>query len=149
MRFASGFLAAIALLILAALAVSYSGIVNVAATESDNPVSAWSLSNTMQRSVRQAPEGQRSGIRGAYVREGILTRRAAVDPTTGDGQGSPHALVERVESLVDEAGRRWARQMADQTLASFEARVFQPPPEQTALNLQEQLWETLDRECRE
>jgi mono/diheme cytochrome c family protein len=57
MRFASGFLAAIALLILAALAVSYSGIVNVAATESDNPVSAWFLSTTMQRSVRQQASG--------------------------------------------------------------------------------------------
>ena len=49
MRFASGFLAAIALLILAALTVSYSGVVNVAATEPDNPVSAWFLSNTHTR----------------------------------------------------------------------------------------------------
>src|SRR3954454_18994001 len=57
MRFASGFLAAIALLILAALAVSYSGVVNVAATESDNSVSAWFLSNTMERSVRQQASG--------------------------------------------------------------------------------------------
>ena len=57
MRFASGFLAAIALLILAALAVSYSGVVNVAATEPDNPVSAWFLSNTMQCSVRQQASG--------------------------------------------------------------------------------------------
>ena len=57
MRFTSGFLAAIALLILAALAVSYSGVVNVAATEPDNPVSGWFLSNTMQRSVRQQASG--------------------------------------------------------------------------------------------
>src|SRR3954468_10622976 len=57
MRFTSGFLAAIAVLILAALAVSYSGVVNVAATEPDNPVSGWFLSNTMQRSVRQQASG--------------------------------------------------------------------------------------------
>src|SRR5215212_507269 len=57
MRFTSGFLAAIALLILAALAVSYFGVVNVAAREPDNPVSAWFLSNTMQRSVRQQASG--------------------------------------------------------------------------------------------
>ena len=53
MKFASGFLAAMVLIILVALAVPYSGVFNVAATEPDNPVTAWFLSTTMQRSVRQ------------------------------------------------------------------------------------------------
>ena len=57
MRFASGFLAAIVLMILVALAVSYSGVVNVAATEQDKGVAAWFLSNTMRSSVRRQASG--------------------------------------------------------------------------------------------
>src|SRR5215211_1068801 len=57
MRFASGFLAAIVLMVLVALAVSYSGVVNVAATEQDNRVAAWFLSNTMLSSVRRQASG--------------------------------------------------------------------------------------------
>src|SRR3954454_20187874 len=55
MRVASGVLAAIVLVIWVALAVSYSGVLNVAATEPDNAAAAWFLSNTMRSSVaRQA-----------------------------------------------------------------------------------------------
>ena len=57
MRFASGFFAAIVLMILVALAVSYSGVVNVAATEQDNGVAVWFLSNTMRSSVRRQASG--------------------------------------------------------------------------------------------
>ena len=57
MRFASGFLAAIVLMVLVALAVSYSGVVNVAATEQDKGVAAWFLSNTMRSSVRRQASG--------------------------------------------------------------------------------------------
>jgi mono/diheme cytochrome c family protein len=57
MRFVSGFVAAIVVIVLAALAVSYSGIVNVAATEPDNATTAWFLSGTMQRSVREHARG--------------------------------------------------------------------------------------------
>ena len=57
MRFASGFLAAIVLMVLVAFAVSYSGVVNVAATEQDKGVAAWLLSNTMQGSVRRQANG--------------------------------------------------------------------------------------------
>ena len=53
MRFTSGLLAAIVLVILIALAVSYSGVINIAATEPDNPLTAWFLSNTMEHSVRE------------------------------------------------------------------------------------------------
>jgi mono/diheme cytochrome c family protein len=57
MRFTSGFLAALVLMILVALAVSYSGAFNVAATEADNPLVAWFLSNTKDHSVRQQASG--------------------------------------------------------------------------------------------
>ena len=73
MRFASGFLAAIVLMILVALAVPYSGVVNLAATEQDKGVVAWFLSNTMRSSVRR----QASGIAaprqasGEEIREGF------------------------------------------------------------------------------
>jgi mono/diheme cytochrome c family protein len=57
MRFASGFLAAIVLMILVALAIPYSGVVNVAATEQDKGAAAWFLSNTMRSSVRRQSSG--------------------------------------------------------------------------------------------
>ena len=38
-------------------------------------VSTW---NTMQRSVRQAPEGQRSSIREAYLRQGSVEYQACL-----------------------------------------------------------------------
>src|SRR3954447_16034346 len=53
MRFLSGFAAAVVLTILVAFAVSYSGVLNVAATEPDNAVTTWFLSNTMKHSVRE------------------------------------------------------------------------------------------------
>jgi len=106
--------------------------------------------NTLEAmGMRLLPREPARSLLWAYVREGILMRREAVDPTANDGQGSPHALIERVEPLVDAAGRQWARQMADQTLASMDPKVFVPPAAPTAADLQEQLWETLDRECRE
>lgn len=46
-----GILAAVIVLILAGIAFVYSGIYNVAASVPHNPVSAWILSTTMQRSV--------------------------------------------------------------------------------------------------
>ena len=52
MRFASGFLAAIVLMILIGLGASYSGAVNVGAAEPDNALVAWFLSNTKDHSVR-------------------------------------------------------------------------------------------------
>jgi mono/diheme cytochrome c family protein len=51
--------ATILVLALAAFAVSYSGIYNVAASAPENPLSAWFLSTTMHRSVVQhAGQGQ-------------------------------------------------------------------------------------------
>jgi hypothetical protein len=61
MKFASGFLATVVLIILFALAVPYSGVFNVAATEPDNPVTAW-FPSTMQRSVRQQARGVARGF---------------------------------------------------------------------------------------
>jgi mono/diheme cytochrome c family protein len=57
MRFSSGFLAAIVLIILIGAGVSYSGVVNVAATSPENAVTAWLLSTTMERSVREQAKG--------------------------------------------------------------------------------------------
>jgi mono/diheme cytochrome c family protein len=46
-------------LALVALAVSYSGLINVAASAPENPLSAWFLSTTMHRSAaRHAGQGQ-------------------------------------------------------------------------------------------
>jgi mono/diheme cytochrome c family protein len=57
MKFASGFLAAIVLMILIGLGVSYSGVVNVGAAEPDNALAAWLLSNTKNHSVRNRASG--------------------------------------------------------------------------------------------
>ena len=56
-------------------------------------VDAW---NDMQRSVRQAPEGQRSGIREAYLREGSREYRAAVGARTASALQTSTPFVERL-----------------------------------------------------
>lgn len=54
---------------------------------------AW---NTMQRAVRQAPEGLRSGIREAYLREGSREYRAAVGARTTNALQTATPFVERL-----------------------------------------------------
>ena len=56
-------------------------------------VDAW---NTMQRSVRQAPEGRRSGIREAYLRQGSTAYQAAVGARTNSALQTATPFVERL-----------------------------------------------------
>lgn len=56
-------------------------------------VDVW---NTMQRSVRQAPEGQRSGIREAYLREGSREYQAGVGARTASALQTATPFVERL-----------------------------------------------------
>ncbi len=56
-------------------------------------VDVW---NRMQRSVRQAPEGQRSGVREAYLREGSREYQAAVDARTTSALQTSTPFVERL-----------------------------------------------------
>ena len=73
MRFGLGFLTAILVIILLALAVPYSSVFNVAATEPDNAVLAWFLSTTMERSVRQQARGVAAPAQATeeHIREGF------------------------------------------------------------------------------
>ena len=52
--------------------------------------------NKMQRAVRQAPEGQRSGIREAYLREGRREYQAAVGARTTSALQTSTPFVERL-----------------------------------------------------
>jgi uncharacterized protein (DUF1800 family) len=52
--------------------------------------------NKMQRSVRQAPEGQRSGIREGYLREGSKEYQAAVGARTSSALHTATPFVERL-----------------------------------------------------
>jgi uncharacterized protein (DUF1800 family) len=52
--------------------------------------------NRMQRSVRQAPEGQRSGIREGYLREGSREYQAAVGARTTSALQTSTPFVERL-----------------------------------------------------
>ena len=52
--------------------------------------------NNMQRSVRQAPEGQRSGIREAYLRQGSTEYQAAVGARTNSALETATPFVERL-----------------------------------------------------
>lgn len=52
--------------------------------------------NTMQRSVRGAPEGQRSGIREAYLRDGSRQYQAAVGARTTSALQTATPFVERL-----------------------------------------------------
>lgn len=56
-------------------------------------VDVW---NQMQRAVRQAPEGQRSGIREAYLRDGSREYQAAVGARTSSALQTPTPFVERL-----------------------------------------------------
>ena len=56
-------------------------------------VDAW---NTMQRSVRQAPQGQQSGIREAYLRAGRREYQAAVGARTTSALQTSTPFVERL-----------------------------------------------------
>ena len=56
-------------------------------------VDVW---NTMQRSVRQAPEGQRSGIREAYLRDGSREYQAGVGARTTSALQTPTPFAERL-----------------------------------------------------
>jgi uncharacterized protein (DUF1800 family) len=56
-------------------------------------VGTW---NDMQRSVRLAPEGQRSGIREKYLRDGSLIYQAAVGARTASALESTTPFVERL-----------------------------------------------------
>ncbi|HSV37026.1 MAG TPA: DUF1800 domain-containing protein [Ramlibacter sp.] len=52
--------------------------------------------NTMQRAVRQAPEGQRSGIREAYLRQGRTEYQAAVGARTNSALQTSTPFIERL-----------------------------------------------------
>lgn len=56
-------------------------------------VDTW---NTMQRSVRQAPEGQRSGIREAYLRQGSVQYQAGVGARTDSALQTSTPFIERL-----------------------------------------------------
>ena len=56
-------------------------------------VDVW---NSMQRSVRQAPEGQRSGIREGYLREGSREYQAAVGARTTSALQTATPWIERL-----------------------------------------------------
>jgi uncharacterized protein (DUF1800 family) len=56
-------------------------------------VDVW---NTMQRSVRQAPEGQRSGIREAYLRQGSMEYQAGVGARTASALQTTTPFLERL-----------------------------------------------------
>ena len=87
-------------------------------------VDAW---NDMQRSVRQAPEGQRSGIREAYLRQGSTQYQAAVGARTNSALQTNTPFVERLVHF-------WANHFAvsvDKLLivglgGSFEADAIRP-----------------------
>jgi uncharacterized protein (DUF1800 family) len=87
-------------------------------------VEVW---NTMQRSVRQAPEGQRSGIREAYLRQGSREYQAGVGARTTSALQTATPFVERLVHF-------WANHFAvsvDKLLivglaGSFEADAIRP-----------------------
>lgn len=87
-------------------------------------VDVW---NTMQRSVRQAPEGQRSGIREAYLREGSREYQAGVGARVTSALQTGTPFVERLVHF-------WANHFAvsvDKLLivglaGSFEADAIRP-----------------------
>ena len=59
-------------------------------------VGTW---NDMQRSVRLAPEGQRSGIREKYLRDGSLVYQAAVGARTASALESSTRFISSCTSM--------------------------------------------------
>ena len=87
-------------------------------------VDVW---NGMQRSVRQAPEGQRSGIREAYLREGSREYQAAVGARTTSALQTSTPFVER---LVHFWSNHFAvsvdKLLIDGLAGSYEADAIRP-----------------------
>ena len=53
------------------------------------------------------------------------------------------------QSAVDEAGRQWARQMADQMLATFTPDALRPSAPASEQAEEPTLWQQLEDICRE
>lgn len=99
--------------------------------------------------LRPMPTDPARALMWAYVREAIMLRQEAVSPGSSAMWGRPGAAVERAEGIVDDAGRLWARQTADQMLATYEPSVFQPIPQRPDTIPRREMWEEQEATCRE
>lgn len=99
--------------------------------------------------LRSMPRDPARALMWAYVREAIMLRQEAVSPSSSRTWGIPHAGVDRAENEVDVNGRAWARQMADQMLATYEPSVFQPISQPPDTIPRREIWEDQEATCRE
>lgn len=99
--------------------------------------------------LRPLPKDPARALMWAYIREAIMLRQEAVSPGSSRMWGIPHAGIERAESDADVSGRAWARQMADQMLATYEPSVFQPTPQPPDTIPRREVWEDQEATCRE
>lgn len=99
--------------------------------------------------LRSMPRDSARALMWAYVREAIMLRQEAVSPGSSRMWGIPHAGVDRAENEVDVNGRAWARQMADQMLATYEPSVFQPISQPPDTIPRREIWEDQEATCRE
>ena len=99
--------------------------------------------------LRALPADPTRALMYAYVREGVMLRREAGRPGSTAAYGQAHAAVERVLPAVDEAGRQWARQMADQMLATFTPDALRPSAPASEQAEEPTLWQQLEDICRE
>ena len=81
--------------------------------------------------LRVLPRDPARALAYAYVRDELLRKRSELfpdQPASTAGGGSPAEAVARHEAETTAAERQWARQFADQQVASFDNRMLVPPP---------------------
>lgn len=99
--------------------------------------------------LRSLPKDPARALMWAYIREAIMLRQEAASPGSSRMWGIPNAGIDRAESDADVSGRAWARQMADQMLATYQPSVFQPIPQAPDTIPRREIWEEQEATCRE
>ena len=85
----------------------------------------------------------------AYVRQEIMLRREAIKPGSTRAWGRAEAGVARYQTSVGDDAQAWARQMADQMIATFDASVFAPPSTKPGSDAPKNPTDEIDSFCRE
>ena len=115
---------------------------------------SWDYSNTGPTflgmiGLNALPRDPARALMYAYVRQEIMLRREAITRGSTGAWGRPEAAVARYQTSVGDDGQAWARQMADQMIATFDASVFAPPSIKPESDVPKNFPDAIDSFCRE
>jgi len=99
--------------------------------------------------LRPLPPDPARALMYQYVRAGVMSRWEQVEPGSSRPWGNPTYGIAAMEQALSESQRAWARQMADQILASSDARELKPPPNRPESQRLDAPWDVAESACRE